>query len=226
VVPTGDNSDPQRSDDIRPAEEPLDYTRRSGLLYCGLCGALNPSGNHYCARCGSTLIDAFHATEGLRVFQTPDDASRIVEIISSGAAIDVLPDEEAPADYARIRLEDGRLGYVKLSDLNIPQGSSASAAGPISVQEDVPDINTNARGCVTPGAALASIGLVIVLSVLLFMVFDQGREEDTGVILLFFCITVVPILVLLVALYISARAREDKRLADEEDRAAAQQAGQ
>jgi hypothetical protein len=212
VVPTGDNSDRTPSDDGRPAGEPLDYTRRSGLLY-------------YCARCGSTLVDAFHATEGLRVFQRPDDASRIIEIVSSGTAIDVLPDDDAPADYARIRLEDGRLGYVKLSDLNIPKGTAAPAGSISTPQDDAPDINTNARGCVTPSAALASIGLVIVLSVLLFLVFDQGREQDTGVILLFFCITVVPILVLLVALYISARAREDQRLADEEDRAA-EQAGQ
>jgi hypothetical protein len=225
VVPTGDNSAPQRPDGDQTPAEPLDYSRRSGLIYCGLCGALNPSTSHYCARCGSTLVDAFHATEGLRVFQKPDDASRMVAIVTSGTAVDVLPDEHAPSDYARIRLEDGRLGYVKLSDLNIPQGSAAPAGGPVDVHDEPPDINTNARGCVTPGAALGSIGLVIVLSVLLFIVFDQGREEDTGVILLFFCITVVPILVLLVALYISARAREDKRLADEEDRVAAQRAG-
>jgi len=219
VGPTGEHSPPQRPDDEPTPREPLDYSHRSGLLYCGLCGALNPSSNHYCARCGSTLVDAFHATEGLRVFQKPDDASRIVEIVSSGAAIDVLPDDDAPADYTRIRLEDGRLGYVKLSDLNIPSGSAPTSVTPATPADAPPDINTNARGCVTPGAALGAIGLVIVLSVLLFIVFDQGREEDTGVILLFFCITVVPILVLLVALYISARAREDQRLADEDERA-------
>ena len=65
---------------------------------------------------------------------------------------------------------------------------------------------------------LASIGLVAVLSVLLFVVFTRGREEDTGIVALFFCITVVPLLALLVALYISARAHEDRLLADEEDR--------
>jgi len=225
VGPTGDNSTPDMPGDEQTNREPLDYTHRSGLIYCGLCGALNPSSSHYCARCGSTLVDAFHATEGLRVFQKPDDASRIVEIVTSGVALEVLPDEDAPADYARIRLEDGRLGYVKLSDVNAPRDAAAPRSAPADPEDAPPDINTNARGCVTPGAALASIGLVIVLSVLLFIVFDQGRQEDTGVILLFFCITVVPILVLLVALYVSARAREDQRLAAEDERAA-RQAGQ
>jgi LSD1 subclass zinc finger protein len=222
VVPTGDGSTPNRPEDGSPAEEPLNYNRGAGLIYCGLCGALNPASNHYCARCGSTLVDAFHATEGLRVFQKPDDASRIVEIVTSGSALEVLPDDDAPADYTRIRLEDGRLGYVKFTDLNVPKPGAMPTTASVTQDDDIPDINTNARGCVTPGAALGSIGLVIVLSVLLFVVFDQGREEDTGVILLFFCITVVPILVLLVALYVSARAREDRRLADEDDRAAEQ----
>ncbi len=220
--PTGDSSTPQPPGDEQTPREPLEYTGRSGLIYCGLCGALNPSSNHYCARCGSTLVDAFHATEGLRVFQHPDDASRIVAIITSGTALEVLPDEDAPSDYTRIRLEDGRLGYVKLSDVNAPRGAASSVTVPAEPDSSVPDINTNARGCVTPGAALGSIALVAVLSVLLFIVFSQGREEDTGIILLFFCVTVVPILVLLVALYISARAREDQRLAAEEDRAAQQ----
>jgi hypothetical protein len=205
-------SSPEQDKDPRSQDEPLDYSRRSGLIYCGLCGALNPSSNHYCARCGSTMVDAFHATEGLRVFQQPDDASRIVEIITSGSALEVMPDADAPADYARIRLEDGRIGYVKLSEVNQPAPGAAASSAPAA-----PDINTNARGCVTPGAMLSSIALVVVLTVLLFIVFTRGREEDTGVVLLFFCITVVPILVLLVALYVSARAHEDRRLADDEE---------
>ena len=120
--PDPDNESPQR-------DEPLDYSRRSGLIYCGLCGALNPSSNHYCARCGSTLVDAFHATEGLRVFQQPDDASRIVEIVTSGRSLEVLPDADSPADYARIQLEDGRIGYVKLSEVIRPNAGAVDAPG-------------------------------------------------------------------------------------------------
>ncbi len=204
------SSDQER--DRTSQNEPLEYSGRSGLIYCGLCGALNPSSNHFCARCGSTLVDAFHATEGLRVFQFPDDASRIVQIVSSGTTLEVMPDEDAPADYARIRLEDGRIGYVKLSEVNRSPGTAATIPA-----VRTPDINTNARGCVTPGALLASIVLVMVLSVLLFIVFTRGREEDSGIVLLFYCVTVVPLVGLLVALYVSARAREDRLVADESD---------
>jgi hypothetical protein len=220
-VDSTSGSNPPSPPDPEHTPEGNETLHRAGLLYCGLCGALNPSTNHFCARCGSTLVDAFHPTEGLRVFQRPDDASRIVEILTSGAPVDLLPDRDAPLDYARVRLEDGRLGYVKQTDLAAQQ-IEASGEVDQSFDANPPDINTNARGCVTPGAALGAIGLMVVLSVLLFVVFDQGRDEDTGIILLFFCITVVPILVLLVALYISARAREDRRLADEEDAIAAQ----
>lgn len=209
-------NNPPSPPDPESTPEGLDFHHRSGLLYCGLCGALNPSTNHYCARCGSTLVDAFHPTEGLRVFQRPDDASRIVEILTSGEPVEMLLDKDAPLDYVRVRLEDGRLGYVKQTDLEAQRSVAAGSNADLG-ESDPPDINTNARGCVTPGAALGAIGLVIVLSVLLYVVFDQGREEDSGIILLFFCITVVPILVLLVALYVSARAREDRRIADEED---------
>ena len=43
-----------------------------GVLYCGSCGALNPRTNHFCSACGHQLVDAFHASEGLRVYTTPD----------------------------------------------------------------------------------------------------------------------------------------------------------
>jgi hypothetical protein len=211
VEPTGGSND-----DPRREREELDYSNRSGLIYCGLCGALNPSSNHYCARCGSTLVDAFHATEGLRVFQHPDDASRLVQIVPAGTELEALPDDDAPADYIRVKLRDGRLGYVKQSDLNAVS-AAIQVAGDSRTTEPA-DINTNARGCVTPGAALGAIGLILVLSVFLFLFFNQGREQDTGIIALFFCITFVPILAILIGLYISARAREDRRLEEEEER--------
>ncbi|MEZ4497886.1 MAG: hypothetical protein R2845_14155 [Thermomicrobiales bacterium] len=110
--------------------EPLEYSGRSGLIYCGLCGALNPSSNHYCARCGSTLVDAFHATEGLRVFSFR--ISRIVQIVSSGTSLEVLPDDDAPADYARIRLGSGRLEdlHVKPPDVIGSKAEAPSAVSP------------------------------------------------------------------------------------------------
>ena len=72
-------------------------------------------------------------------------------------------------------------------------------------------------GLIAIGAAVLSIALVIVLSVLLFIVFTEGREEDTGIVLLFYCVTVVPLVGLRVAVYISARALEDRLIADERE---------
>src|SRR3712207_3769651 len=88
----------------------------AGLIFCGLCGALNPSTSYYCAACGTTLVDAFHATEGLRVFERPDPAARLIEILPAGAELEVIADTAAPADWVRIRLPYGRLGYVRLED--------------------------------------------------------------------------------------------------------------
>jgi hypothetical protein len=82
----------------------------STVIYCGLCGALNPASSYYCAACGTTLVDAFHATEGLRVFERPDPAARLIEILPSGGELDVVADPAASADWLRIRLPSGRLG--------------------------------------------------------------------------------------------------------------------
>ena len=69
----------------------------SALIYCGLCGALNPASHHFCAACGSTLVDAFSAVEGLRVFERADPASRVIEILPSGDLLDLVEDPDAPA---------------------------------------------------------------------------------------------------------------------------------
>src|SRR5680860_1653303 len=83
---------------------------RGLLIFCGMCGALNPAASFHCAACGSTLVDAFHATEGLRVFERPDAASRIIEIVPAGSELDINEDPDAPADYVRVRLSNGKLG--------------------------------------------------------------------------------------------------------------------
>src|SRR5688572_10738870 len=71
---------------------------RGPLIFCVMCSALNPSSSFYCAACGSTLVDAFHASEGLRVFERPDAASRIIEIVPPGTELDVNEDPDAPSD--------------------------------------------------------------------------------------------------------------------------------
>src|SRR5215210_5434271 len=119
------------------ADRPGGGQPRSALIYCGLCGALNPSTNHYCAACGTTLVDAFHATEGLRVYERPDAASRLVELVPAGSELDVVEDPSAPADFVRVRLPRGRLGYIRLREVE------ARAAGPPpTASTRAPDINT------------------------------------------------------------------------------------
>jgi hypothetical protein len=180
-------------------------SRRSPLIFCGMCGALNPASNHFCAACGSTLVDAFHGTEGLRVYERPDSASPLVEIVPAGTELDVVEDVETPEDFVRVRLSEGRLGYIRLHEVE----ALASATGAISPL-DAPDINRSARGCVTPGAALTALALLIVLSTFGFYLLNREDVADSGFLALVFCVAVAPLLVLTVGLYVYARNREER----------------
>ncbi len=193
-------------------------SERSSLIYCGLCGALNPSSNHYCAACGTTLVDAFHGTEGLRVYERPDSASRLVEIVAAGSELDVVEDAAAPADFVRVRLPRGRLGYIRLQE--VEARAAGAAVAPTAAVARAPDINTNARGCVTTTGALASLALLVVVAVAGVVLIARAEPADAGVLTLVFCVAVVPLLLLTVGLYVAARSREDRQL-DEEDEAAA-----
>ena len=188
----------------------------SGLIYCGLCGALNPATSHFCAACGTTLVDAFHATEGTRVFERPDPAARLVEIIAAGQELEVVEESDpaAPADYVRVRIPSGRLGYVRLADV----GTGAPAAGPVVA--GAPDINTNARGCVSSGAALAALGLLVIMAVFGLVIILRARPTDAGILWLFYCSAVVPLLALTIGLYVAARSREERQAEDEAEFAA------
>ena len=143
--PTGPTPPPDGTDS---AASDTPQMERSALIYCGLCGALNPAGNHYCAACGTTLVDAFHASEGLRVFERPDAASRLIEIVPAGRELDVVEDAGAPADYARVRLQSGRLGYIRLQEVETLAGMAAGGGGleGSAHAQRAPDINVNAIG--------------------------------------------------------------------------------
>jgi hypothetical protein len=185
----------------------------SALIYCGLCGALNPASNHYCAACGTTLVDAFHATEGTRVFERADPAARIVEIVRSGEELDLVEGTQpVPADWVRVRLANGKLGYVRRADVGRPP-AEALPAGALAT----PDINTHARGCVSSTAALAALALLVVMALFGLVIVLRARQEDAGVLWLFYCVTVVPLLALTVALYVGARSREDRLAEDAEE---------
>jgi hypothetical protein len=218
------------TDDRSPQEEPQepqaldqDGDERSGegLIFCGMCGALNPAGRYYCAACGTTLVDAFHATEGLRVYERADSASRLIEIVPSGTELEVVEDADAPEDFARVRLPYGRLGYIRLKEV---EAMAAAAGTPIGQPAAVatragrpaPDINTNATGCISSTASLAAVALVIAVGVLLMVLLAKADTYDQGTILLVFCFGVGPFLLLTIAVYLYAKSRED-RLADEDE---------
>lgn len=192
----------------RPGEEPRG--ERGPLIFCGMCGALNPATNHFCAACGTTLVDAFHATEGLRVYERPDSASRLISIVPSGSELDIVEDPDAPEDFVRVRLDYGRLGYIRLQEVE------ALAEGGRAPDPTQPDINTNARGCVTTTGALGALALAIMLAAFLLVVAIRANTYDQGTLAIVFCVTIGPLLFLTIVLYLFARGREDRLEAEEE----------
>ena len=196
----------------------MDAEGSGGLTFCGMCGALNPSTNFYCAACGTTLVDAFHATEGLRVYERPDSASRLIEIVPSGTELEIVEDADAPEDFVRVRLPYGRLGYIRLNDVaNIAEAAKLVQRTPSG--RPAPDINTNATGCISSTAALGALALVVALGALMLVIGWRANTYDQGTMGLIFCVGIGPLMVMTVAFYLYAKSRED-RLADEDEEAA------
>jgi hypothetical protein len=210
----------REASDDRGTRDPWDAgsgAAGSTLIYCGLCGALNPASSYYCAACGTTLVDAFHATEGLRVFERPDPAARLIEILPAGGELDVVEDAAAPVDWLRIRLPYGRLGYVRMAD------AAAAVSGPDSAPTRLPNINTNARGCVTSSAALWALALLVMTALFGVVIVARARPQDAGLLGLVFCITLGPMILLTIGGYVAARTREDQLLDEESVRAGEEQ---
>jgi hypothetical protein len=197
------------------SSEPGEESERAPLIYCGQCGALNPASNYFCAACGATLLDAFHASEGLRVYDRADTASRLIEIVPAGNELDVVEDPDAPAEFVRVKLATGRLGYIRLADVE----ALANAAPVERPRFDTPDINTRARGCVTPTAALASLALLIVMATFGYYLLVSEEVAEGGFLALIFCVTLVPILLLTIGIYLYARGREERLEIEEEEAA-------
>ena len=214
------------TDDQRPAGQrvPEDATEGSGegLIFCGMCGALNPAGRYYCAACGTTLVDAFHATEGLRVYERPDSASRLIEIVASGTELEIVEDPNAPEDFVRVRLHYGRLGYIRLKEVEAMAAATGAPVGGMvrSVarpSRPAPDINTNATGCISSTAALGALALLVAIGALMLVLLARSDTYDQGTILLVFCFGLGPFLLLTVAVYLYAKSREDRLAAADED---------
>ena len=196
------------------ASEPVQSAERARLIYCGQCGALNPATNSFCSACGATLVDAFHASEGLRVYDRADSASRLVDIISPGNELDLVDDPDAGPDFVRIKLEYGRLGYIRVGDIEaLASMAPTDPANPLGV----PDINTNARGCVTQTGALLAIVLVVMLTILTIFYISTAPEAEQGIIALAACVSLGPIIFATVAIFIYARARDERLEAEADD---------
>jgi hypothetical protein len=186
-----------------------DEAARSQLIYCGLCGALNPGSNYYCAACGTTLVDAFHGSEGLRVYDKADTASRLIEIVPPGSELDIVEDPDAPDDFVRVKLRHGRLGYIRLQDV-AALAAMKPPATPVEAALGKPDINTNARGCVTPAGALGALILLVLLSSAVFYYIMESDTSESGIMALAACVTLGPLLLVTIGLYIFARSRDER----------------
>jgi hypothetical protein len=176
-----------------------------GVIYCGSCGALNPRANHFCAACGHQLVDAYHPSEGLRVYSAPDPAAPLVEIVDPDSDITVLEtDEPLPADFAKVAIEDGRVGYVRLREV-------AAAAG----AETAPR-RTRPSGCISSTAVLAVIALMVVAAGFVLVTALRSSDDTAGFIAVLTCITTVPAMLFVVGFYLYVRKREEELAAEAE----------
>lgn len=178
-----------------------------GVIYCGSCGAMNPRTNHYCSACGHQLVDAYHASEGLRVYVTPDPGAPLVEIVDAGTDLTVVDtDEDLPADFVKVTLPDGRVGYVRLREVESAVGA-----------DDVPS-RREPVGCISSTAMLAIMALAIVTGALVLFTAIRSDDANAGFISVLVCLTVVPFLLLVVGFYLYVRKREEELLDEREER--------
>lgn len=185
-----------------------------GILYCGSCGAMNPRTNHYCSACGHALVDAYHASEGLRVYTTADTGSALVDIVDPGADITVLEtQEELPADFVKVNLPDGRTGYVRLREVERVAGDIATAEP--TRREPV--------GCISSSGLLAIILLSIVVAALALVTAFNSTDANADFLAVLSCIVVVPFFLLVIGFYLYVRKREDEIMEEREAELASRQ---
>jgi hypothetical protein len=179
-----------------------------GILYCGSCGAMNPRTNHYCSACGHALVDAYHASDGLRVYATADTAAALVDIVDPGADITVLETNETlPADFVKVSLPDGRTGYVRLREVE-------QVAGQTGPSEPT---RREAVGCISSTGLLAIILLSIVVAALTLVTAFRSTDANADFLAVLACIVVVPFFIMVIGFYLYVRKREDEIM---EERAA------
>lgn len=172
-----------------------------GILYCGSCGALNPRTNHYCSACGHALVDAYHASEGLRIYATADSGAALVDIVDPGSDIVVIETNETlPADFVKISLPDGRIGYVRLREVERVAGDVVPAEP--GRREPV--------GCISSTGLLAIILLAAVVGILAMVIAFQSTDANADFLAVLSCIVVVPFFAVVIGFYLYVRKREDE----------------
>lgn len=185
----------------RPEEVWDSLSDEIGILYCGSCGALNPRTSHYCSACGHALVDAYHASEGLRIYATADTGAALVDIVDPGSDIVVVETTESlPGDFVKIALPDGRTGYVRLRDVERVAGDSLPAEP--TRREPV--------GCISSTGLLAIIVLAAVVAALAMVTAFQSTDANADFIAVLSCIVVVPFFALVIGFYLYVRKREDE----------------
>ena len=137
-----------------------------------------------------------------------------------GAELDIVEDPDAPDEFVRVKLAHGRLGYIRLHDV-AAMATAPAAKTTVDKALGVPDINTNARGCVTQTGALGALLLLIVLSTLIVFYINRTDSSESGIMALAACVTVGPLLIMTIGMFIYARSR-DERLELEAEEAAAE----
>ena len=86
-----------------------------------------------------------------------------------------------------------------------------------------PDINTNARGCITQTGALLALALLMMLTILTLVYISQTTVEEQGIVALAACVSLGPLVLITIAIYIYARSR-DERLEEEVEELRGEQA--
>src|SRR5699024_9838678 len=102
--------------------------------------------------------------------------------------LDIIEDKNAPADFVRVRLEYGRLGYIRLSDVEALADRANLVPQTTPSGRPLPDENTHATGCISSTAALGSVVLVGMLGLLMIVIAWQADTYDQGTLALMFCV--------------------------------------
>ena len=113
----------------------------------------------------------------------------------------------------RVKLEYGRLGYIRVADIEALASLATGRPDPLGV----PDINTNARGCITQTGALLALALLMLLTVFTVFYISQTTAEEQGIVALAACVSLGPLLIVTVAIYIYARSRDERLEAEVEE---------